>query len=134
MKALLLLCILGLAVIVFDLSRRFMKPSDALKITSPHNGAFVGYRHTITGVTNVPDTPVQVLIYSHDQKWYKQEPAVVDGSNWSLEAVFGEEGSRGHYIILAVAGSMKLSPAEDIPANVQRSKFVRVQRGRKGQA
>ncbi len=88
-------------------------------------------KHTaaISGKVTPGNSEVQVLVFSHDGRWYKQKKADVKGSHWSADACFGFEDSVGTYLVVAVTG-LHIAPSriEDIPTEAACSKVLEVER------
>jgi hypothetical protein len=63
-----------------------------IMITSPIEGESVEYRRRVTGVVFPALSRVQVLMYSGDNFWYRQNNPVVIGTNWEVDdCYFGIE-------------------------------------------
>lgn len=75
--------------------------------------------------------PVQVLVYSHDGRWYKQQNAVVQGTRWSTKVCFGYPSSAkgSKYEVVAVTGPhIDAVSMKQLPTDVVRSAAVYVER------
>lgn len=99
------------------------------RVTIDTRRPLVRYRARLTGRVHPSNTEVQVLVFSHDGRWYKQQRAVVRGSRWSVVTAFGYPESTGSYAIVAVAG-LHIEPTrlDDIPAEAICSQTLVVER------
>jgi hypothetical protein len=104
-----------------------------VKILSPVNGTFVGFKAVVTGTVDPPNTPVQVLVQANNEQWYpqgKNRQAEVKGSTWTVNCQFGDNNaaSQHAYQIVAVTGtSVKLGSIPFLPDAV-RSETISVKR------
>lgn len=79
----------------------------------------IGYRNTLHGTVFPPNSPVQVMVFSHDQLWYPQPMAEVKGRKWRSKVFFGKPRFwKGDYVAAAAAGGTEITePVADLPAD-----------------
>jgi hypothetical protein len=82
----------------------------SIEILSHTNGRKVKYQEPVQGRISIPNSPVQVLVYSGDDYWHPQRDAIVSGNYWEAECQFGDENSSlpASYKIVAISTTQKI--------------------------
>jgi hypothetical protein len=93
-------------LIWWDLNRRPNSSNVQIKIISPKNYDTVERSLKVYGSINPPGNPVQILIFSNNQKWYPQKTANVDGNDWNADCCFGNDNTKSgqQFTIVAMSG------------------------------
>lgn len=75
-----------------------------IKIFSHKDGDRVSYKEEVSGLVIPETTPLMLLVYSRDQRWYYQHPVVKQGNMWTCDVFFGvEDVPRGSEYVLVIA-------------------------------
>ncbi|MGP8107253.1 MAG: hypothetical protein ACLQLE_15350 [Desulfobaccales bacterium] len=85
-----------------------------LEILSHKNGNNVNFRDIVSGTIGIPDSSVQVFVYSGNDYWYRQREVFPTNNYWEVECQFGDENSSlpSQYKIAAI------SPAQKVPRRI----------------
>jgi hypothetical protein len=108
--------------------------THVVRILSPVNGTFVGFKAVVTGTVDPPNSPVQVLVKANDDRWYpqgKNRQAEVNGSTWTVNCQFGNNNaaSQHAYHIVAITGTSVKDPIIPfLPEDVAKSEIISVKR------
>ena len=124
----LFLIFLGIAALIrFFLSRRKFH----LEILAPTDGSRVDLMQTVHGSTTQPNTPIQLLVLSPDNRWYPQRRVTVADRAWCAECQFGnaERGRGAQFQIVAISTAPPIKdPITSLPVNCIKSQIVHVVR------
>ncbi len=91
---------------------------DKIKILRLQNGSAVGLKETVKGLVHPHDAPVELLVYSRDQRWYFQAKPEKNGNQWSCEVTFGDETSPAgteYTLVAMIIDVTKKPPLEQLP-------------------
>ena len=105
-------------------------PIPKVEILTPINNNAVGLYAVVSGTVSPPDRPVQVLVYSGNNRWYLQGDVKVYGNSWRVRCQFGNPGeSGGTYGIVAIYGKeIEEKRLQYLPEKLPRSSTVTVLR------
>jgi hypothetical protein len=100
-----------------------------VRILSPLGG-HVDWQHEVCGSVFPPDTPVQLFVYSRDQRWHPKRAEVI-GSAWRVAGCeIGQERvppDGFKYQLVAVSGADEITAARTmLPKGIARSGIIRV--------
>ena len=84
-----------------------------------HNNQKVKPVHTVSGLS---DGPIQLFVYSNDNKWYLQKEASFRGKHFSVDVSFGDTASPSGapFELVAVNTDKRMaSPLDILPKGCQ---------------
>jgi len=102
-----------------------------ISITTPRERGAVDQRNLVRGTVEPAGTPIQVMIYSDDNRWHPQQRVEPVGINWVAECYFGRPNMDvgKSFGIVAIDGSFPLStPVENLPERAAKSWAIYVKR------
>lgn len=109
-----------------------VEKSRTIEVLCPLGGSTVPFRRTVFGSARPVGTPVQVLVFSGDERWHPQPAPTFDGLLWSTRCQFGNENSKpskpgSRYMIVAISAAARVEgPTSSLPEETVRSQFVTV--------
>jgi hypothetical protein len=112
---------------------RAIRPSGrrSPEILAPLDGYSVGFTHTVIGMIDPSDAPIQILVHAGDERWHPQGRPKIEGLAFSAQCQFGGADSRPGrmYRIVALSGAPPVpSPTYELPRRGRKSQIVRVVR------
>jgi hypothetical protein len=108
-----------------------IKATAEIGILTPNDNDEVGLQHVVRGYVSPPGTPIQVLVYSRNRKWYLQRSVDVSGYGWSVECVFGNDKTPDGsiYKVIALLGDhLKTEKYDNLPDATAKSNIVTIRR------
>jgi hypothetical protein len=117
------------AIVVWALLSGLRRPP--LEIVSLCDGEAVEYQQTVYGVTRRPKAPVQLLVFSGNDKWHPQWKTELDDYRWRGKCQFVDENSPpgSSFKVVAVSSSTEIcEPVAVIPSGAKCSEIIRVSR------
>jgi hypothetical protein len=112
---------------------RVIRPPSrrCLEILAPLDGYSVGFTHTVIGMIDPSDAPIQILVHAGDERWHPQGQPKIEGLAFSAQCQFGNADTRPGrmYQIVALSSAPPVSsPTYELPRRGRKSQIVRVVR------